>query len=164
MAAMKTLYSKCTLSVYYSLRTRRVNVRFFRVLGRGKRVFKADLSTISNLNAKLIITTLSTDQRAFRDPQFAYISVTFLFTSNTHFQDFHTHFYGTERCLSRRISDRPSAKTVTNYAFLLILRYLRGFCTFGRYGTQPVATFKALTTWSLLSLWSSCRHLLVRSG
>ena len=40
---------------------RRVNVRFLRVLGRGKRVFKvsarvfiADLSTISHLNAKLI--------------------------------------------------------------------------------------------------------------
>ena len=32
---------------------------------------------------------------AFREPHFAYILVTFLFTSNTHFQDRHTHFYGT---------------------------------------------------------------------
>ena len=34
-------------------------------------------------------------QHVFRDLQFAYISVTFLFTSNTRFQDRHTHFYGT---------------------------------------------------------------------
>ena len=48
---------------WFSLRARRVNVRFLRVLGRGNdcvwsRVFIADLSTISHLNAKLIISTL----------------------------------------------------------------------------------------------------------
>ena len=35
------------------------------------------------------------EQHPFREPHFAYISVTFLFTSNTHFQVRHTHFYGT---------------------------------------------------------------------
>ena len=48
-------------------------------------VFIADLSTISHLNAELIISTLKAKQRAFHKPQFAYNSVTFLFTSNTHF-------------------------------------------------------------------------------
>ena len=38
------------------------------------------------------------DQRAFCEPQFTYISVTVLFTSNTHFQDRHTHFYDTFAC------------------------------------------------------------------
>ena len=50
---------------------------------------------ISHLNAKLTISTLETEQCAFREPQFTNISVTFLFTSNTHFQDRQTHFYGT---------------------------------------------------------------------
>ena len=71
---------------------------FSRVFGRGKRIFKdlsTDLSTISHLNAKLIISTLETEQRAFRERQSSYISVTFLFTSNVPFQDRHTHFYGT---------------------------------------------------------------------
>ena len=64
---------------------------FSRLVVRGIRIFKtrcvwsrvliADLSTISHLNAKLIISTLSTEQRAFRDPQFACILVTFMFTS-----------------------------------------------------------------------------------
>ena len=35
------------------------------------------------------------EQCAFHKPQFAYILVTFLFTSNTHFQDCHTRFYRT---------------------------------------------------------------------
>ena len=47
--------------------------------------FIADMSTISHLNAELIISTLKVKQRAFHKPQFAYNSVTFLFTSNTHF-------------------------------------------------------------------------------
>ena len=46
---------------------------------------------ISHLNAKLI----NGEQHAFRDPQLEHILVTFLFTSNTHFQDRQTHFYGT---------------------------------------------------------------------
>ena len=57
--------------------------------------FSVRLTARVHLNAKLIISTLETEQRAFRDPQSAYISVTFLFTSNTHFQDRHTHFYVT---------------------------------------------------------------------
>ena len=47
------------------------------------------------MNAKLIISNLETEERAVREPQFTYISVTFIITSNTHFQDCHTHFYGT---------------------------------------------------------------------
>ena len=79
-------------------------MRIVRVLGRGKRickdlvrsrVFIADLSTISHLNARLIISTFEMEQPAFREPQFADIPVTFLFTSNTHFQDRYTRFYGT---------------------------------------------------------------------
>ena len=42
------------------------------------------------VSARLFISTLE----AFREPQFANISVTFLFTSNMHSQDRHTHFYG----------------------------------------------------------------------
>ena len=45
-------------------------------------VFIADLSMIRHLNAKLIISTLETEQHAFCKPQFAYISVTSLFKSN----------------------------------------------------------------------------------
>ena len=70
----------------------RIKARIFvHVLGRGKRIFKArcvwsrvfraDLSTINHLNAKLITSTLETEQRAFRDPQFAYISVIRIFKS-----------------------------------------------------------------------------------
>ena len=73
-------------------------MRFLRVLGRGRRIFKDSrvfIADLSHLNAKLIISTLETERRVFRDPQFADISVTFLFTSNTRFQDRHTHFYGT---------------------------------------------------------------------
>ena len=68
---------------------------FSRALCVWSHVFIADLSTISNLNAKLIISTLEMEQHTFREPHFAYISVSFLFTSNTHFQVRHTHFYGT---------------------------------------------------------------------
>ena len=110
----------------YSPRATRVNARVSRVLGRGKHMFKdsvrliarlmADLSTISHLNVKLAISTLETEQPAFRDPKFAYISVTFLFTSNTHFQDRHTHFYGTfgfsDVCLTNQ-ARRLSSLTIT---------------------------------------------------
>ena len=78
---------------------------FLHILGRGQRIFEnsvrlitcfiADLSTISNLNVKLIISTLGTEQRTFHEPHFAYILVTFLFTSNTHFQVRHMHFFVT---------------------------------------------------------------------
>ena len=47
--------------------------------------------------------------RAFHDPQFTNISVTFLFTSNAHFQDRHTRFHGIF-AFSGRISDKPNAK------------------------------------------------------
>ena len=35
------------------------------------------------------------EQCTFHKPQFTYVSVTFLFANNMHFQDHHTHFYGT---------------------------------------------------------------------
>ena len=50
------------------------------------RVSIADLSTMNHLNAKLSLLTLETEKRAFRGPQFAYISVTFLFTSDSIFK------------------------------------------------------------------------------
>ena len=50
---------------------------------------------MSHLNSKLIIQLWKQNEVFFRKPQFAYISVTFLFTSNTRFQDRQTQFYGT---------------------------------------------------------------------
>ena len=86
-------------SSYFSLCARRVHARFLRVLGRGKRMDSvcliARFYSRPKYDKSLIISTLETEQRAFHNPQFAYISVTFLFTSDTHFQDRHTHFYGT---------------------------------------------------------------------
>ena len=58
-------------------------------------VFIVDLSMISHSNAKLIISTLEAEQCTFHEPQFAYISVIFMFTHKTHFQDRHTHFHST---------------------------------------------------------------------
>ena len=81
-------------------------------------VFIADLSTISNLNAKLISSTLEREQRTFREPQFAYVSVTFLFTSNTHFQVRHMHFYGTfafSKVFLRRL-------TIRSFRLMLVLQ------------------------------------------
>ena len=61
---------------------------------------------MGHLNAKLIISALESKQRAFREPQLVYISVTFLFTSITHFQDRHTRLYG----VFWRTTDKPSTK------------------------------------------------------
>ena len=68
-----------------------------RVSGRGERIVKDSVRFYSRteydkpLNVKLVISTLETEQRACLKPQFT-ISVTLLFTSNTHFQVRRTRF------------------------------------------------------------------------
>ena len=67
---------------------------FLCILGSGKCIvstlclithfYRADLSKISHLNAMLIISNLEMGQHTFCEPQFTYISVTFMFTCNTH--------------------------------------------------------------------------------
>ena len=111
------------------------------------RVFLADLSTISHLNDKLIILTLKMEQRAFCNPQFTYISVTFLFTSNTHFRDRHMHFWGTV-AFSDVFWQKASAKTVS-----LILASLSFFKQLGP-GVRHLSTF----TWFIYSLMDSTEH------
>ena len=53
-----------------SLHARCVSVHFLCILTSGKHIFIADLSIISHLNAKLIISTLAMEQHTFCEPQF----------------------------------------------------------------------------------------------
>ena len=81
------------LPVSISLRAGLVNVRFVRVLGHGKHIFKDSVRLIAHFYSRSEYDKpfyFNLTERAFRDPQ-----LTFLFTSNTHFQDHQTHFYGT---------------------------------------------------------------------
>ena len=88
--------------LYIFFHARRVLGRVFgrvfgRVVGRGERIVKDSVRFYSRteydkpLNVKLVISTLETEQRACLKPQFT-ISVTLLFTSNTHFQVRRTRF------------------------------------------------------------------------
>ena len=96
--------SVCFGTPFQHVPARRGNVRFVRVVRRGKRVlrtrcvcsrvFIADLSTLSHLNAKL---TLETEKYAFCETQFTNISVTFLLTSS--------YTFVRQLCVSWRISD-----------------------------------------------------------
>ena len=100
-----TRLCKCAFIMHFRMR----QILFLRTLYIWSHVFIADLSTISHLNAKLIISTLETKQHVFHEPQ---IHIHFGHISFYKWYAFSKPSYTFLRrlCVFWCISDKPSVK------------------------------------------------------